>query len=252
MRDKKFRTIEKIALNILGHNPDEFAVVLEPEGWIKLKTLLMAMVEDAGLTWVSHGLLKQFFTFYSGEKFELNENSVRLRPDYQPVEMPSIIRKPPPDILYTPIRARAYNTVSSRGLTGFGEQWIVLSTDRDKAERLGRRREKEPVIVEVKASMAEQSGNDFYKYGKSLYLSKKIDALWIILPPLSRKIKEMERKRLEKRAETEVTKEQHKNINEPSLPGGFFLDSPNSRPQKKKTRKNEPGWKKERRRSRRR
>ena len=252
MRDKKFRIIEKMALNILGHNPDEFGVVLDPEGWIKLKTLRMAMVEEAGFAWVSPGLLKQFFTLYAREKFELNEKSVRLRPDYQPIEMPSVIRKPPSDILYTPIRTRAYNTVSSKGLTGFGKQWIVLATDREKAERLGRRKEKEPVIAEVKASLAEQSGNDFYRYGKSLYLSKRIDAHWIILPPLSGKKKEMERKRMEKKAETEATKEQHKKIEEPSLPGSFFLEPTSSPRHKKKKRKNEPAWKEERRRSRRR
>lgn len=246
--DKKLRILDKLLQNMLGHNPDKFGLVLEDGGWTKLKSLHYAILHEPNFSWVTPGLLKQFFVIFGTGKYELNEKFVRLKPEFQSSKMPQLKREMPPHVLYTSIRARAYHAVSAKGLLAPNDQWLLLSIDVDEAKRIGAKKNSEPVIVEVKASKAEQAGCVFLKYGNSIYLSKKVDPQWLILPPPNKKIKEMEKIRTEKI----VNKKEKAPPPEHTVTGSFFLDLPSSGPVKKEKRKRDPHWKEARRRSRRR
>ena len=82
--------------------------------------------------------------------------------------VPSHIRKElvvPPDILYHGTSHKAYEIIMDSGLKPMSRQYVHLSTDTDTAVRVGKRRDKKPVILTVDAKRAYADGVIFYASG---------------------------------------------------------------------------------------
>jgi putative RNA 2'-phosphotransferase len=64
-------------------------------------------------------------------------------------------------------------------------KYLVLSSDRDMALRMGRRRDQTPVLLEIMAAAAQKEGISFYSCGH-LFLTNQIPAKFIFGPPVSK------------------------------------------------------------------
>lgn len=71
----------------------------------------------------------------------------------------------PPDILYHGTSHKAYEIIMDSGLKPMSRQYVHLSTDTDTAVRVGKRRDKKPVILTVDAKRAYADGVVFYSSG---------------------------------------------------------------------------------------
>ena len=106
--------------------------------------------------------------------------------------------------------------VMEKGLRPAEGKYVVLSPDRDMVLRIGRRRDQEPVLLEVTAGTTKSEGVPFYCFG-TLFLTPHIPARCISGPPVSKEAVEALR-------EKEVQKEKGAPRPPDFTPGSFVLD----------------------------
>ena len=234
----KTHNLARFMLYILAHNPDEFGLVPDTEGFVTYKEFLWAVHEEPGWGYVRKGHINEVLLGKDRALFQPNENGIRAldRRWHLDLENPSQF---PPKILFVAVRRRAHPVVMEKGLATMEGKYIVLSSDRDMAERIGRRRDQKPVVLEIMAASAQEAGVLFYAFG-NLFLTDQVPARFINGPPVSKKDGKIpERKREERGPDFEA--------------GTFVLDSNRDPDPSRRTRgKKQKGWKEEARKIRRR
>jgi putative RNA 2'-phosphotransferase len=185
MDKRELKRLEKILFAMLGRQPDAFGIVLDEGGWASIKELHQALMKETGFSHITQRGLTQLFSLYRPEKFEWREKHVRVKPELQGPDLTIYKESTPPELLYVSIRPKAHAHVITRGLqSSNNKKWVVLSTEKEMALKIGRRRDKDPVIVEVMALKSSKAGVVFRRAGKVLYLVEGLDPQWMNIPPL--------------------------------------------------------------------
>lgn len=219
---------------ILGHRPYEFGLVPDLYGFIFFKELLWAFHEEPGWTHVREASIKEVLLSDDRLLFETTDKMIRAieRRWNLDLENPE---KSVPKQLFHGIRKKAHPATLEKGLPFRQDHYIVLSSSREMAERLGKRRDRKPVILEISAASALEHGINFYRFG-DLFLVKEVSPEYITGPPVPKDF-------------IKTVEEQPHRIQEKSQifdPGTFILkaerDPDRSRNVKGKKRK---GWKEE-------
>ena len=262
MDKRELKRLEKILFAMLGRQPDIFGIVLDEGGWILIKDLHRAVMKETGFPHITPKDLTQFFSLYRPEKFEWQENYVRVKPELQGPDLTIYKEATPPELLYVSIRPKAHAHVIARGLqTSKNKEWIVLSTEKEMALRIGMRRDKDPVIVEVMALKSDKAGVVFRRAGKLLYLVEGLGPQWMNIPPLP-PVWEKDKQKKPKSSEAKPGGKKIPTGIAPRLEqiGAFVLsDTPShivssgldKRKKNKKSSDHDPEWKKARRRKKR-
>jgi putative RNA 2'-phosphotransferase len=232
-------SLSKLMAYVLRHRPDEFGLVLDEDGFVSLKELQQAIAEEEGWSHVRLSHITEAAYSNNREHFEIKDERIRHslphNIPYEPV--------PPPRILYYGTRRRAYPHILQRGLDTMGRTYCHLATSPELAMRIGRRRDPDPLLVEIQAQKAAEDGITFYQANPLIYLTNHIPPAYINGPPLPKVLPEKKpfsKKKPEKREEIPVARE---------LPGSVLLNlrmEPLPKGEKEKT------WKDRTRRNRRR
>ena len=201
--------LAKMLTYILGRFPDEFGLVPDADGFVPLKELLKVFGEEAGLRHIRSGDLEEILLTDPNPPFELVETRIRAasRESLKPLAVATTL----PKLLYTGIRQRAYAGVLEKGLSPAGRPFIILSANREMAERMGRRSDPAPILLTVSVEKCREHGVDFRASGESLYLAEYIPAFCFSGPPLPK-----ERVR--------PSKETQAGVKLPKLSGSYFPD----------------------------
>jgi putative RNA 2'-phosphotransferase len=252
MSDIALKRLTKAVFAMLGRRPDAFGIVLDRGGWISIKELHQVLITEPDLPHISSKALHQFFSLYRPERFEWQEDRVRVRPEWQSPDLTAYEETIPPERLYVTIRPKAHAYVIDHGLRPGGDKrWIVLSADREMALKIGRRRDRNPILVEVLASKACKTGIVFRRAGESLYLVDRLGPQWMNIPPLAPK-----QERHPKESRSDKTKLDVEKVPTPEEIGGFvprkmpsyYKKDLNKREKRyKKGHDRDPKWKKYRR-----
>jgi len=169
---------------ILGHRPDEFGLVPDEAGFVTYKELLWAIHEEPGWSYVRQSHIQEVLIGKDRPLFEYQADRIRARdrrwsfnPETRPPSMPKI--------LFTPVRRRAHLNALEKGLRS--DRYLVLTPDREMAERIGRRRDQTPVLMEIMTDPAQEQGIAFSPFGQ-LVLTPEIPARFISGPPVSKEV----------------------------------------------------------------
>jgi len=207
---KSPQSLAKFIAYILERRPDEFGLVTDKEGFVKIKELLKAITEEKNWKYVRRFHLDEILYLLPSPPFEILDKQIRAkRRNYLPGVY---LASDPPKLLFTPIRKRAYPSTVDKGISPAGYHRIILSSDRELAERIGKRTDQEPVILTVYTQKSMENGVMFYQAGESLFLAEAIPPGCFSGPPLSKE--KTETKKTEKTA-TAV---------QPKMMGGFLVD----------------------------
>ncbi|MEA1866514.1 MAG: hypothetical protein U9N19_00195 [Thermodesulfobacteriota bacterium] len=255
MDKRKLKRLEKTLFAMLGRQPDAFGIVLDEGGWISIKEIHPTLMKEAGFPHITLRSLTQFFSLYRPEKFEWQGNHVRVKSELQSPDLTVYEKATPPELLYVSIRPKAHAHVIARGLQpNNNKKWVVLSTKEEVALRIGRLRDRDPVIAEVMALKSNKAGVVFRRAGKVLFLVEGMDPQWMNIPSLP-PVREKDKHRKPKFGGAgPVGKKTQKGI-APRLEqiGAFVLhDTPShivsseidKRKKNKKSRNRDPEWKK--------
>jgi putative RNA 2'-phosphotransferase len=184
-RRKEFKVndLVRFMAYILGRRPDEFGLVPDREGFVSYKELLWVLHEETGFGYVREGDIHEAVWHGGRGIFEAVENRIRAAERQWQMELdrPAAAL---PKLLLTAVRRKAHAHVLEKGLAALNERYLVLSTDKEKALRIGRRREQKPVMIEIMAAAAAAEGIAFYPFGE-LFLSREIPARFLSGPPVA-------------------------------------------------------------------
>ena len=237
----KTHDLARFILYVLGHRPDEFGLVPDEEGFVAYKELLWALHEEPGWGYVRKGHINEILLGPDRNLFQSREDAIRAldRRWHFDLENPP---QSPPSILFVGVRRRAHSNVMEKGLAAAQGRHIVLSPDRDMALRIGRRRDQNPVLLEISTRSVSEAGIALNPFG-DLFTANQVPSEAITGPPVPKKDIEAAQKKKtavpDKRPDFET--------------GTFILDvnrdpDPSRHPKGKKRK----GWKEEARKTRRR
>lgn len=184
---------------ILGHRPYEFGLVPDKDGFVNYKELLWAIHEEDGWSYVRQGSINEVLLGKDRALFESDDKSIRALDRHWELNLnnPSPFL---PKILFLPIRRRAHPVAMEKGLRPIAGRYHILSPDRDMAQRIGRRRDQSPVILEVMADKALKGGTAFYPFG-DLFLASEIPSRYIAAPPVPKEVVRLRDERPKKKEE---------------------------------------------------
>ena len=195
--------LSKLLAYILRHRPDEYGLVLDPEGYVSIKELLQALHEEEGWSFVRKDHLQEVALTSDRARFEMDDNRIRASCGHS---LPVTIQyetAQPPKILYHGTRRRTYPVILVEGLKPMGRQYVHLATTKELALRIGRRRDPDPVLLEIQALKAHQEGIPFRRANDLLYLVDALPPRYLAGPPLTRiKMDKPPKEKKEERAPT--------------------------------------------------
>lgn len=186
--------LSRFLIYILAHRPDEFGLVPDPTGFVPLKELLQAIHEEPGWGYVREGHIREVLMGKDGALFVQEEDRLRTveKRWHLDLQTPS---ENTPKILFAAVRRKAHVHVMEKGL--FSDRPLVLSPERDMALRIGRRRDQQPILLEVMTGPAQDQGVSFHPFG-DLFLAKEIPAECLSGPPVPEEIREPQPPKKEK------------------------------------------------------
>ncbi|UCE53908.1 MAG: RNA 2'-phosphotransferase [Desulfobacterales bacterium] len=202
--------LSKLIAYILERRPDEFGLVVNLKGYVKVKELLKAVHEEAGWKYVRRSHLDEILITISDPPFEISDKLIRARHREHLPE--KVLIQNPPKLLYTCIRPKAYPYVIDKGIFPLGYPQVILSSSRGLAVRMGKRIDPSPVLLTVQVPSSVAKGVVYFQAGETLYLADFIPEGCFTGPPLPKA------KVIPKKAEA---------IDQPSelIPAGsFFMD----------------------------
>ncbi len=151
---------------VLRHAPWEYELELDEEGFVPVVQLIHALNESGEYKeTITKDDILHIIKISEKKRHELKDGKIRALYGHT---VPSHIRKEPvvpPDILYHGTSHKAYEIIMDSGLKPMSRQYVHLSTDTDTAVRVGKRRDKKPVILTVDAKRAYADGVVFYSSG---------------------------------------------------------------------------------------
>jgi putative RNA 2'-phosphotransferase len=209
-KQRSAKQLAKLIDYILSRRPDEFGLVTDAHGFIKIKELLKAITEEDGFKYVRRSHLDEIRVTLPGHSFEIVDKVIRSKDrDRLPPHTYALVV---PKLLFTCVRRKAHPQVNVKGIRPTGFSHIILSSDRDMAERIGKRIEQAPVVLSVNVQQSQTKGVVFFQAGETLYLADFIPEDCFTGPALPK----------EKPGTTKSTpKEQPA---QPQTPGSFFVN----------------------------
>jgi putative RNA 2'-phosphotransferase len=207
---KSPKRLAKLLDYILGRRPDEFGLVADSGGYIKIKELLKALSEEEGLTYIRRAHLDEILLTLPDPPFEISDNQIRAK--YRR-HLPEHAYAPdPPKLLYHCVRQKAYPHVYTKGLNPTGYSRVILSSSLSLAQRMGKRIDRSAVLLTVQVQHCLDKGIVFFKAGDTLFLADYIPPDCFRGPPLPK----------EKPDAAKPAEQQPRLQRRPA--GGYFID----------------------------
>ncbi len=234
---RSLKQISKFISYILERHPEEFGLVPDENGYIKIKTLLLALNEEEGFKFVRRRHIDNILSLIPDSQLEIKNDLIRSK--YRDNLPKQTVSAKPPKLLYVCVRKKAYSYVLEKGISPVGNNMVVLSPLKEMAERIGKRFDQSPVLLTVNVQKALETEVIFYDYGE-LYISGIIPAGCFTGPPLPKQ-----------KEEPEHAEKQIEYFQQP-IAGSYFLnleiEEDKQKRMKLKRKKKEIDWKKERKR----
>lgn len=230
---------------MLGRRPDEFGLVPDKDGFLTFKEILWALHEEPGWGYVKEVHLREVLMGKDRPLFDWEGLRVRAAERHWRFDSAEAVPEQMPKVLMTGVRRRAHPHVMEKGLSSQEGEVLVLSPERDMALRLAKRRNQDPVILEIMTAQALKEKTVFHRFG-DLFLATAVPSSCIAGPPVPEETRELR----------ETLKTARPEKGKPAaLPdfkaGSFALDLGRDPDRTRREGRKQRGWKEEARRIRR-
>ncbi len=231
--NKSTKQLAKFLSYVLGRRPDEFGLVPDQDGFVKLKELIQAVNEEEGFRHIRRALVDELIITQPDSPIEIIDNQIRAidRESLKPVQPEDSL----PKLLYVAVTQKSYPIVSEEGIGPTYFSQVILSTDEKMALRIGKRRDSSPIVLTINVQQSKKAGITFLKAGDLLVLADTIPVGCFSGPPLPKQ--KIDTHKQEKQADIEKQR----------MAGSFLMDIANKNGKEDKT----ASWKRDKRRLRR-
>jgi putative RNA 2'-phosphotransferase len=187
--------LSKLISYCLRHNPEEFGVKLDDNGWTNLDNLIEGISAKEkyfiGLSFYDISLMidhsekkrhelkaikKEHEKKWLGNYYEWKirakyGHSINNKVNYGISE--------PPTILYHGTDSQVLNSIMKYVLDPMARQYVHLSIDRKTAKEVGLRKSQDMIVLEVMAKEAYKEGQKFYKVDQNIWLTDKLKSKFV-------------------------------------------------------------------------
>lgn len=155
----------------LRHAPWEYELELDEQGWVDISQLLYAFNEEEGWCNVKLEDILHVVSTCAKKRFEVDGN--RIRALYGHSLPQKIVKSPeePPRVLFHGTPRQNMSLIQEKGLIPKGRQYVHLSADTQIALQVGKRRDKEPMLLKIDAQQAWNDGVKFYRGNDRVWLA---------------------------------------------------------------------------------
>lgn len=172
--------LSKTISHALRHEPHVYNLKLDEEGWVSVSDLLKSLGNKRN-EWkeLTEGDLFNVIASSSKTRFEISNGKIRAL--YGHSVSDKIVKEPvePPDILYHGTAKRFLPSIKEKGILSIDRQYVHLSADKETALLVGKRRDKNPVILKIRAKDAWNKGFKFYMEEDCIWLADYIEPEFI-------------------------------------------------------------------------
>jgi putative RNA 2'-phosphotransferase len=159
---------------ILRHNPQGYGLTLNNEGWVDLAALIFSLRMQEQYKHLEASDIESIVFQPNKRRHEIHNG--RIRALYGHTLQEKIEKEPaqPPEILFHGTSKKSAENIMKEGLLSQSRQYVHLSQDRETANRVGKRKDKSPVIFAIDAKKAWSAGILFYPGNENIWLSDSI------------------------------------------------------------------------------
>lgn len=183
-RKKQIEQFAKISEYMLGRHPDEFGLVPDHEGYIKIKEFLQAVTETDGWRHIRKNYINEMMLVHPDPPVEVGETRIRAKDSSM---LPKYIHcENPPKLLFICIKQKSYPSVLENGIHPSSHTKIICCKDPDMAKKIGRRRSPQPVLLTIHTQKMLDQGLSFLHAGDLLFLTDFVPADCFTGPSLSK------------------------------------------------------------------
>lgn len=171
--------LSKAASYALRHDPQSYGLTLDPQGWVPVDDLIHAIKARHGWDKLQVEDLSRMIAQSSKRRHEMADGRIRALYGHS---VPGQIEKPaqtPPDVLYHGTDRQAAQSILREGLSRMSRQYVHLSPDRATAIEVGRRKDREPVLLVIDARRAHEQGVTFYEGNEAVWLAEAVPPVFI-------------------------------------------------------------------------
>lgn len=180
--DKKYEMkVSKTMSYILRHNPYEFNLEVDDNGFVDFEKLVYSLKK----TYKNISSEDVIFIVNNDDnkRYEISKDKTKIRAIYGHTFDFKIVKKEcvPPAILFHGTNIDAWNNIVKNGyLKKMQRQYVFLSSEEEKAERVAiRRKNKQYVILKIDTVLAIKEGIKFYRESNGIYMSDDIPVKFI-------------------------------------------------------------------------
>ena len=162
--------ISKLMSLILRHKPEQFAIFLDPEGYVSIEDLLRAIRHSMPNASIED--VRRVVETVEPDKarFSISGSDIRANYGHSLSEKIAQPRVAPPGVLLHGTSEEAAPVIRRDGIRPMRRQYVHLTTSPDLAARVGGRHGQARVL-EVEALRASDSGVVFYRANESFWLA---------------------------------------------------------------------------------
>lgn len=183
-RQQKIDQFAKLATYILGRHPDEHGLVLDANGYVKIKDFLKAVNEIDSWRHIREHHINEMMLIVNNPPVEIVQPLIRAK-NREFLPQP-VYCEVPPKFLYTCIRHKSYPAVVQEGIAPTFHPQVICAISQEFSENIGKRRDNQPIMLTIHVQKATDRGIRFHQYGELIYLTDFIPPDCFTGPPLSK------------------------------------------------------------------
>lgn len=181
------KSLSKTLSYILRHHPEDFDLEMEIDGTIKVETLIEALKEDDRFKNINYEDLENLIENDSKNRFTIIKNKndeKKIKANYGHsidwinIDYETII---PPEFLFHGTTQGNYKKILNQGIKKMDRNYVHLSKTIKQAVKVGQRRTKSPIILQISAKKMYDDGYNFFKTNSDIILTNHVHKRYINL-----------------------------------------------------------------------
>jgi putative RNA 2'-phosphotransferase len=166
--------LSRLVSYALRHQPWEFELELDRDGWVAVEQLVDALRREPAWKDLDVAELERMIGTAPRRRQELRDG--RIRALYGHSAPVTFSYEPATDLetLYHGTSPAALDPIRREGLRPRRRRFVHLATRRELAERIGRRKAAQPVVLEIDAKAAVAAGVAFYQATGEIVLADRV------------------------------------------------------------------------------
>lgn len=163
----------------LRHKPEECGLKLDKDGFTSVEGVLGFLKSNKGFDDVTMHDINDMMATLDKKRFELKGNNIRAYYGHSCSQKIEKVASTPPEILYHGTSREAAEKILQEGIKPQSRQFVHMSSDVETATKVGKRYDKEPVILVIDTQKANKDGLKFYLGNQTTWLSEFIPSEYI-------------------------------------------------------------------------